>query len=55
MRRCVEKETGRSYAVKIIDVTSEGALDYQAEELRIATKKEMNILKLCAGHPHISE
>jgi len=64
VRRCIEKSTGRQYAVKIFEM-SEGdhcdddptslAVDEELEELRKSTMKEVDILKVCAGQPHISE
>ena len=55
VRRCMEKESKQEYAVKIIDLTGEKDNEFQMEEFRIATKKEINILKMCAGHQHISK
>ncbi|CAH1801384.1 unnamed protein product [Owenia fusiformis] len=53
VRRCIEKQTGQEYAVKIMDVTEETTSDVQADEVTYAVKKEINILKMCAGHHHI--
>lgn len=50
----MEKSSGREYAVKIIDLTGEEDNEAQMDEFRLATKKEMNILRMCAQHPHIS-
>lgn len=56
MRRVVEKETGIEYAAKIIDLTGDkDTSDEQLEEFRIATIKEMMILRACHDHPHISK
>ena len=55
VRRCHEKDTSIEYAVKIIDLTGEKDNDYQMEEFRQATKREINILRMCAQHKHISE
>ncbi|XP_013388094.1 phosphorylase b kinase gamma catalytic chain, skeletal muscle/heart isoform isoform X2 [Lingula anatina] len=55
VRRVKEKSTGREFAAKIIDISCEKSTDHQAEELKSATKKEINILRMCAGHPHIIE
>ncbi|GLV36975.1 Phosphorylase kinase gamma [Carabus blaptoides fortunei] len=54
VRRCIEKETGREYAAKIIDLSnesapSEGGTSYEA------IKQEISILRLVAGHPYIIE
>ena len=64
VRRCIEKSTGRQYAVKIFEMTdgehcdddpASLAVDEELEELRKSTMKEVDILKVCAGQPHISE
>ncbi|CAH1996541.1 unnamed protein product [Acanthoscelides obtectus] len=52
VRRCIEKETGREYAAKIIDLSSEGVNDGSILE---ATKQEVHILRHVAGHPYIIE
>lgn len=52
----MEKETGNCYAVKIIDLTGDKDSDRDhREELRIATKKEINVLRMCAQHLNIIE
>lgn len=48
VRRCIEKETGKDYAAKIIDLSND---DSSVE----ATKQEINILRVVAGHPYIIE
>ncbi|OWF41148.1 phosphorylase b kinase gamma catalytic chain, skeletal muscle/heart isoform-like isoform X2 [Mizuhopecten yessoensis] len=55
VRRCVEKETGKEYAVKIIDISEEKQQQYQAEQTKQDTIREINILKMCSGHKHIIE
>ncbi|CAD5126048.1 DgyrCDS14221 [Dimorphilus gyrociliatus] len=56
VRRCAEKETGHHYAVKIIDLTGDkDSENDHREELRIATKKEINVLRMCAQHQNIIE
>jgi len=55
VRRCVEKETGKEFAVKIIDISGEKQEMYQSEQTKQDTIREINILNLCAGHRHISE
>lgn len=53
VRRCIEKETGKEYAAKIIDLsTTDGLHDMSTLE---ATKQEVNILRHVAGHPYIIE
>ena len=55
VRRCVEKETAKEYAVKIIDISGEKQESYQAEQIEQDTLREINILKMCDGHKHISK
>ncbi|XP_067681282.1 phosphorylase b kinase gamma catalytic chain, skeletal muscle/heart isoform-like [Haliotis asinina] len=55
VRRCVEKTSGTEYAVKIIDISGEKGEEHQVEQLRRDTSREINILRMCAGHPHIIE
>ncbi|XP_072386826.1 phosphorylase b kinase gamma catalytic chain, skeletal muscle/heart isoform-like isoform X2 [Diabrotica undecimpunctata] len=53
VRRCIEKETGKEYAAKIIDLsTSDGINDMSTLE---ATNQEVTILRHVAGHPYIIE
>jgi len=51
VRRCVEKETGREYAAKNIDLSNE---DTNTQTVRESTLSEVHILRLVAGHPYIS-
>ncbi|GIY15548.1 hypothetical protein CEXT_324021 [Caerostris extrusa] len=53
VRRCVEKDTGREYAAKIIDISAD--IDDSSGSLREATVREIATLKLVAGHPYIIE
>jgi len=64
VRRCIEKSTGRQYAVKIFEMADSDrgdddpmslAVEEELEELRKSTMKEVDILKRCAGQPHISK
>ncbi|XP_052738710.1 phosphorylase b kinase gamma catalytic chain, skeletal muscle/heart isoform isoform X2 [Bicyclus anynana] len=55
VRRCVEKETGREYAAKIIDLSQESTDGVDTHTMREATKQEINILRMVAGHPYIIE
>jgi len=50
VRRCIEKETGREFAAKIIDLSA----DIDSHTVRESTLSEVNILRLVAGHPYIS-
>lgn len=53
VRRCIEKETGKEYAAKIIDLSNESApgegTSYEA------IKQEIYILRHVSGHPYIIE
>ncbi|KAF2885449.1 hypothetical protein ILUMI_20729 [Ignelater luminosus] len=52
VRRCIEKETGKEFAAKIIDLSSDsdgGSSSYEA------VKQEISILRHVAGHPYIIE
>ncbi|KAK7020758.1 Phosphorylase b kinase gamma catalytic chain, skeletal muscle/heart isoform, partial [Halocaridina rubra] len=50
VRRCIEKETGQPYAAKIIDLS-----DSSDEGVLEATLREIEVLRLVAGHPYIIE
>ncbi|XP_023012600.1 phosphorylase kinase gamma isoform X2 [Leptinotarsa decemlineata] len=53
VRRCIEKETGKEFAAKIIDLsTSDGVHDSSSLE---ATRQEIDILRHVVGHPYIIE
>ncbi|RWS28472.1 phosphorylase b kinase gamma catalytic chain: skeletal muscle/heart isoform-like isoform X1, partial [Leptotrombidium deliense] len=54
VRRCIEKETGKEFAAKIIDVSAD-LEDSQGLTLRQATLREISILRIVAGHPYIIE
>ncbi|CAJ0578749.1 unnamed protein product, partial [Mesorhabditis spiculigera] len=51
VRRCVEKGTSTSFAVKIVDIASD---DKEGERLAKETLSEVRILRELAGHPSIS-
>ncbi|XP_063296748.1 phosphorylase b kinase gamma catalytic chain, liver/testis isoform, partial [Pelobates fuscus] len=53
VRRCVHRETGRQFAVKIIEVTPERLSPEQLREVRLSTAKEMEILHRVSHHPYI--
>ncbi|KAK4304069.1 hypothetical protein Pmani_023966 [Petrolisthes manimaculis] len=50
VRRCIEKETGQEYAAKIIDLS-----DSSDEGVYEATKREIEVLRMVAGHSYIIE
>lgn len=53
VRRCVEKETGKEYAAKIIDISSDD--ETSSVCTKEATLREIQILKIVAGHSYIIE
>lgn len=54
VRRCIEKETGREFAAKIIDLGIDGG-DASSAQMLDATRQEVQILRQVMGHPYISE
>ncbi|KAJ3650650.1 hypothetical protein Zmor_016736 [Zophobas morio] len=52
VRRCIEKETGKEFAAKIIDLSNDSSDGITAKE---ATKQEIAILRHVAGHQYIIE
>ncbi|CAG9791603.1 unnamed protein product [Diatraea saccharalis] len=55
VRRCIEKETGKEYAAKIIDLSQESQDGVDTHTMRDATRQEIHILRMVAGHPYIIE
>lgn len=53
VRRCIDKETGKEYAAKIIDIGAADANDPQ--QMLEATRQEINILRQVMGHAFISK
>ncbi|XP_043942570.1 phosphorylase b kinase gamma catalytic chain, liver/testis isoform [Protopterus annectens] len=53
VRRCIHKQTGKEYAVKVIEITPERMTPQQLEEVRTSTMKEIDVLKKVSGHPYI--
>ena len=53
MRRCVEKETGKEFACKIMDINGDPS-ENEGTALRESTIREIAILRRVAGHPYIS-
>lgn len=56
VRRCIEKETGKEFAAKIIDLgaTTEAG-ETNPYHMLEATRQEISILRQVMGHPYISE
>jgi len=54
VRRCVEKETGREYACKIMDISGDPS-ENDGPQLKESTLREISILRRVAGHPYIIE
>lgn len=53
VRRCIDKENGKEYAAKIIDL---GASEHNdCRQMLEATRQEINILRQVMGHPYISK
>lgn len=57
VRLCVEKETGREYAAKIIDISDDesGGGHQNSFTLYQASQREIDILRLVDGHHYISK
>lgn len=55
VRRCVEKETNKEFAAKIIDLgaTTENG-ETNPQHMLEATRQEISILRQVMGHPYIS-
>ena len=56
VRLCVEKNTGREYAVKVIDIggdTNPNSSAEDAKESYDSAVKEIQALRTLAGHPNI--
>jgi len=54
VRRCVEKDTGKNYAAKIVDV-SQDYVDADGLTIREQIMREVDILRQVAGHEYIVE
>jgi len=54
VRRCVEKETGREYACKIMDISGDPS-ENDGPKLKESTLREISVLRRVAGHPYIIE
>uniref|UniRef100_A0A0K0G4B9 phosphorylase kinase n=1 Tax=Strongyloides venezuelensis TaxID=75913 RepID=A0A0K0G4B9_STRVS len=55
VRKCTEKSSGKMYAVKIVDISTEKQSAYEATRLREETLSEIEILKRCSDHQSIIE
>lgn len=53
VRRCIDKETGKEYAAKIIDIGAAG--DSEVKTITESTKQEISILREVKGHPFLIE
>jgi len=53
VRRCIDKETGREYAAKIIDIGASDSSD--PKQMLDATRQEIAILRQVMGHPYLSK
>lgn len=55
VRRCIEKETGKEFAAKIIDLgAGTDSSDTNPLQMLEATRQEISILRQVLGHPNIS-
>lgn len=54
VRRCIEKETGREFAAKIIDLGA-ASDDLSSKQMMESTRQEIAILRQVMGHPYLSE
>ena len=54
VRKCIEKTTRKTFAVKIIDLTHTVSHN-DAEAARKAGYNEINLLKTCSEHRYISK
>lgn len=53
VRKCVEKGTGVTFAVKIVDISTERQSEAEAQRLLNETISEVNLLRQLANHPSI--
>ena len=53
VRRCIEKITGKNFAVKIVDVSTERQSEHDAKRLSEETLSEVRLLRQLSGHPSI--
>lgn len=53
VRRCIDKETGKEYAAKIIDLGASDSSD--SNQMLDSTRQEISILRQVMGHPYISK
>lgn len=54
VRRCIDKETGKEFAAKIIDLGADGTGDVSCHQMLEATRQEIQILRQVMGHIYIS-
>ncbi|GMT19157.1 hypothetical protein PFISCL1PPCAC_10454, partial [Pristionchus fissidentatus] len=53
VRKCIEKATGKNFAVKIVDITTDKQSEIEAIRLREETESEVGLLRELHGHPSI--
>lgn len=53
VRRCLCKNTGEEFAVKIMDISDKGIVDEDGLGLREQVQREAEILRRVSGHPNI--
>ncbi|PIO65687.1 kinase domain protein [Teladorsagia circumcincta] len=53
VRKCVEKATGQTYAVKVVDISTEKQTEHEARRLKQETISEIEILRQISDHPSI--
>ncbi|XP_037091954.1 phosphorylase b kinase gamma catalytic chain, skeletal muscle/heart isoform-like isoform X2 [Pollicipes pollicipes] len=51
VRRCVDKESGVEYAVKIIDISEAD----HGSDIKESTHREIEVLRMVQGHPYVIE
>ena len=53
VRRCVCRQTGEEFAVKIIDLAGDDLVDEEGLNQRQLVQREVDILNRVSGHPNI--
>jgi phosphorylase kinase gamma subunit len=55
VRKCIEKGSGKVFAVKMVDISTEHQTHEQAQRLREETLNEVALLKKLSSHLAISQ